>query len=62
MATVYLGNYSQALDIANQVLRQNPTDFGALEIKAMSLIYMNKAADAFTVLNELVSEWNSFVA
>ena len=29
MALVYLGNYSQALDIANQVLRQNPTDFGA---------------------------------
>jgi tetratricopeptide (TPR) repeat protein len=56
MAFTYIGNYTQAVNIANQVLRQNPTDFGALEIKAMSLIYMNKAADALTVLNNLVSE------
>ncbi|MGC2572242.1 MAG: tetratricopeptide repeat protein [Candidatus Nitrosopolaris sp.] len=56
MALVYLGNYSQAIDIANKVSRQNPTDFGALEVKATSLVYMNKAADALTILNELVSE------
>jgi tetratricopeptide (TPR) repeat protein len=56
MALVYLGNYSQALDIANQILKQDTTDFGAMEIKAMSLIYMNKPADALTVLNTLVSE------
>src|SRR5215467_10165745 len=45
---IYIGNYSQAIDIANQVLKRDPTDFGALEVKAMSLIYMGP--------NNLVSE------
>ena len=40
MSLIYIGNYSQAIDIANQVLKLDPTDFGALEVKAMSLIYM----------------------
>ena len=49
---IYIGNYSQAIDIANQVLKRDPTDFGALEVKAMSLIYMGKNAAALTVLEQ----------
>jgi tetratricopeptide (TPR) repeat protein len=51
-----MGNYSRAIDIANQALRQNPTDFGALEIKAMSFIYLGKNNAALNILNTLVSE------
>ena len=43
MSFTYMGNYTQAA-------------FGTLEIKAMSLIYMYKTADALTILNTLVSE------
>ena len=56
MSFTYMGNYTQAVNIANQVLRQNPTDFGALEIKAMSFIYLGKNNAALNILNTLVSE------
>ena len=49
-------NYSQAIVIDDQILKRNPTDFGALEVKAMSLICMGRNAAAMTVLNDLVSE------
>jgi len=51
-----LGNYSKSIDIANQILNHDPTNLDALELKAMSLIYLGKNNTALTILNTLISE------
>src|SRR5215831_17696760 len=56
MAVVYLGNYSQAIDIANKILNHNPSDFGSLEVRSMALSYLGKNNAALTSLNTLISE------
>jgi len=53
---VYLGNYSQAIDIANKILNHNPSDFGSLEVRSMALSYLGKNNAALTSLNTLISE------
>jgi hypothetical protein len=33
VAFTHLGNYSQAIEIANQILKQDATNLGGLEVK-----------------------------
>ncbi|HEY7417451.1 MAG TPA: tetratricopeptide repeat protein, partial [Ktedonobacteraceae bacterium] len=53
-AFINLGNYSQALNIANQILKQNATDLDGLEVKGEALLYQKKDAAALAIFNKLL--------
>jgi tetratricopeptide (TPR) repeat protein len=51
-AFINLGNYSQALNIVNQIL--NATDLDGLEVKGEALLNQNNDVAALTIFNKLL--------
>lgn len=56
VAFTHLGNYSQVIEIANQMLKQDATNLGGLEAKGVALLYLGKNNAALNNFNTLVSE------
>ena len=56
VAFTHLGNYSQAIEIANQILKQDATNLGGLEVKGVALLYLGRNNAASNIFNTLVSE------
>jgi tetratricopeptide (TPR) repeat protein len=55
-AFIELRNYSQAIEIANQILKEDSQQPDALGVKGVALIYLGKNSEALNIFNTLISQ------